>query len=66
MEVTTKRKALEVIEQMPADASYEDMMYELYILLRIQQGIEDIEAGRTISQEEMEREFVEWRRSAGL
>jgi predicted transcriptional regulator len=53
------------INRLPEDCTYEDIMYEVYVLGKIAVGVADVEAGRTIPHEEVMREFAEWRESIG-
>ncbi len=46
-----KAHARDVIEHLPDDASWEDVMYELYVREAIDAGLADVEAGRTIAHE---------------
>jgi hypothetical protein len=44
-------------DELPEGATWEDVIYEVYVLLKIDRGIADMEAGRTYSMEEIKREF---------
>jgi predicted transcriptional regulator len=55
-----KQAALEMIERLPDDASLEDIQYHLYVLQKIEQGLDDLEAGRVVPQEEVERRLQKW------
>jgi predicted transcriptional regulator len=43
-----------------ADASLEDIQYNLYVRQKIQQGIDDEEAGRVVSHAEVQRRLAKW------
>jgi predicted transcriptional regulator len=45
----------EAVEQLPPDATVEDAMERLYFLAKIEKGLDDAEAGRTLSHEEVGR-----------
>ena len=62
--VTPKQAALKIIEQMPADASLEDIMYELYFRQRVDRGLREFDADQTISHEEVKRHLVKWPQSS--
>ena len=49
-----------MIHRLPDDASLEDIQYHLYVLQKVQHGLKDGEAGRVVSQEEMEKRFQKW------
>jgi predicted transcriptional regulator len=42
------------------DASLEDIEYHTYVRRKIAHGLEDLEAGRTLSEEELDRRLVRW------
>jgi predicted transcriptional regulator len=58
---SVKQIALEVIEQLPDDCTWDDVMYELYVREKIERGLADLAAGRTVSHEEVLKEFREMR-----
>ena len=35
-----------------ADASYDEIQYHLYVLEKVERGLADVKAGRTVSHEE--------------
>ena len=66
MSESVRATVQKVLDGVPEDASLEDVIYELYVLSRIEQGLADIEAARTVSHEDVRKEHEEWRRSVGL
>jgi len=60
-----KAQALAVIEQLPDDATMDDILRELAFARMIAEGLADIDAGRLISSEDMKREIESWARSSG-
>jgi predicted transcriptional regulator len=65
MTTSAKKAALDLIESLPEDASFEDIMYGLFVREQVEAGLQDIRAGRTVSQDEVKQKVAEWRRSAG-
>ena len=55
---TAKDAALEIIEQLPEQATWDDIMYELYVKQKIEEGLADIDAGRTVPHEEIKAELL--------
>ena len=55
-----KQEVLKLLETLPEEASLEDIQYHLYVLQCIDRGRQDVEAGRTLSQEEVERRMARW------
>ncbi len=57
---TAKEQVQEILEALPEDASLEDIQYHIYVRQKIQLGMDDIEAGRVISHEEVRQRFAKW------
>ena len=56
-EATTKERILEALRDLPADATYEDAIERLVFLARIEEGLAQLDAGRSIPHEEVKRRF---------
>lgn len=46
-----------LLDRLPENCTLDDVLYHLYVLQSIERGRADIEAGRTIPHEEVEREL---------
>lgn len=57
-----KAQALAVIEQLPDDATMDDILRELAFARMIAEGLADVDAGRLISSEDVKREIEEYRK----
>jgi predicted transcriptional regulator len=55
---TAKEEVRKLLDQLPEDSSYEDIQYHIYVREKIQRGLEDLEAGRTFTQEEIEKRMA--------
>lgn len=55
-----KQDALEAIQQLPDTVDFEEIVYRLYVLSKISQGMKDVDEGKGISQEELAREIEQW------
>jgi predicted transcriptional regulator len=55
---SAKDVARRVIDQLPDQASWDDIMYELYVKQKIETGLADIEAGRTVPHDRVKSEFA--------
>ena len=53
-----KRKIVEAVESLPEDATVEDAIERLYFLAKIERGLEQSEAGDTISHEDIKARFL--------
>ncbi len=56
-ETTIKDEAHRIVEQLPDDASWEDLIYRLYVRQSIEAGLRDCEAGRVESVAEVRKSF---------
>lgn len=45
---------------MADDVTFEDIIYELYVLEKIQRGMKDAEEGRVVSHEEARQRLSRW------
>lgn len=43
-----KTEAQAILDKMPDDATWDDLMYEIYVRQAIDAGLEDSDAGRTV------------------
>ena len=58
MAATAKEAARQILEHLPDQATWNDIMYELYVKQKMEEGLADIEAGRTIPHEELKTEIL--------
>ena len=58
--ITAKEVILDVLNKLPDDATMDDILYNLYIHDKVERGLEAVREGRTITQEEMEKEMEQW------
>jgi predicted transcriptional regulator len=61
---SAKTHAREIIDQLPESASWDDVMYELYVREAIDAGLADVAAGRTIPHEQVRARLLELVRRA--
>ena len=52
-----KREARLLVESLPEDATWDELMYRIYVRQAIEAGIEDTSAGRTVDVGEVRRRF---------
>ncbi len=58
--VTTKEIALKTIEQLPADASWEDIQERINFVVAVRKGLRELDEGKGISHDKVKDEFAEW------
>ena len=47
-----EREAQRLVERLPENASWDDLMYEVYVRQAVERGIADADAGRVVSHDE--------------
>lgn len=52
-----KQQAHILVDSLPDDATWDDLMYKIYVRKAIEAGIEDADAGRTVDVKEVRRRF---------
>jgi hypothetical protein len=53
----SKEDAHQLVEQLPASATWEDLMREIYVRAAIEKGLEDSRVGRTKDVAEIRRKY---------
>lgn len=57
LETDIKSEAHAIIDKLPQNASWDDLMYEIYVRQAIEAGLKDSDAGRTIAVAEVRAKF---------
>jgi predicted transcriptional regulator len=57
---TAKEQVQHILEQLPQDASLEDIQYHIYVWQKVEQGLADAEAGRVVSHAEVQQRLSKW------
>jgi hypothetical protein len=58
--MSTKDAVIEMIRKMPDDATVPDIMAELYVRQKIDEGLQQLDANEGISHEEAKRSLAKW------
>ena len=61
---TPKQTAKQLIEHLPDQASWNDIMYELYAKQKIEAGLEAVAEGRIVPHEEIKRRLLDKKQRA--
>ena len=56
----TKQQILKAMQDLPDDAGVEDALDKLYLLYKIEQGIQQADRGEMLSQEEVRERMAKW------
>lgn len=57
---TAKQEILETVQGLPDNTDYEEILYRLYVVNKVRQGMKDADEERGITTEEMMREIEQW------
>ena len=52
-----KQEAHRLVEQLPDNATWDDLMYEIYVWQAIEAGVIESDAGRTLDGKEVRAKF---------
>ena len=55
-----KEEVRRLLELLPDDASLEDIQYHIYVRQKIMRGLDDVEAGPSLSEEEFGTRMSRW------
>lgn len=57
MSTSIKEEAKRLIDRLPEDVTWEDLMHEIYVHQSIQAGLDDSKAGKTVEVAEVRARF---------
>ncbi len=57
---TPKQTTAEILKELPDDATFDDIMYRLYVLTKIERGLAEVDQGLLIDQEDAEKAMEKW------
>jgi len=57
-EPKVKERVIDAVRELPDDATVEDAMERLYFLAKVEKGLQEAEAGKTVSHEEAKRRIL--------
>lgn len=57
---TDKEKITRLLDTLPDDSSYEEIVREIAFSMIVERGLKDIEEGRIISHEELSKRIKQW------
>jgi predicted transcriptional regulator len=56
-EASIKKEAQQLVNELPENATWEDLMYRIYVRQAIEAGLRDSDAGRVVSVDEVRARF---------
>ena len=54
---TTKERILEALRGLPADATVDDAIERLVFMARVEEGLQQLDAGQGVAHDEVKRRF---------
>jgi len=58
--VKVKEQVIRIIQELPDEVSIDDIMAELYFKLQIDTGLKELDNGKGIAHEEVEKRMSKW------
>jgi predicted transcriptional regulator len=55
-----KEKVIQMIKDLPEDVSLDEIMAELYFKLQVDAGLKELDEGKGIPHEEVEKRMSKW------
>ena len=52
-----KQEAYRILDNLPDKATWDDLMYQIYVRQAIETGLKDSDAGRTVDVKEVRKRF---------
>jgi len=60
--MTTKDRVLHAVQALPEDSSIEDVMERLLFMAKVERGIQQADAGKTITHGQVMEKMAKWLR----
>ncbi len=55
--ISIKEEARRLVDKLPEESTWDDLMYEIYVRQAVEAGLEDSKAGRTTDVREVRKKF---------
>ncbi len=55
-----KQQVIQIIQSLPDDVTLDDIMAELYFKLQVDAGLKELDEGKGIPREEVEKRMSKW------
>jgi len=60
MSLSAKEQVLHILDELPDDSSFDELLRELALARMIERGLADRDSGRTLSNAEMKQQIDTW------
>ncbi len=58
--IPAKEEVRRLLDQLPDDTTLDDIQYHIYVRQKIDRGLNEIAAGRTLSEDEFDKRMAKW------
>ena len=58
--MSVKQQVLAALQRLPEDATYEQALETVEFMAAVQQGLDDVAAGRVVPHEEVKKQLPAW------
>jgi hypothetical protein len=58
---STKERIIQIVKKLPDDCTMDYVIDQLDLAAEIQKGEDDLKAGKTLTQEQVEKKFKRWK-----
>ena len=58
--MTSKEIAIKTLENLPEDASWEDIQERINFMAAVRKGLRELDDGKGVSHDRVRQEFAEW------
>ncbi|MBI4209485.1 MAG: hypothetical protein HY538_07260 [Deltaproteobacteria bacterium] len=55
-----KQQAIQMIQALPEEVTMDDVMAELYFKMQVDEGLKELDEGKGIPHEEVEKRMARW------
>lgn len=55
---TAKKQILDMVKKLPEKATWDDIMYEIYVRKKIEAGLQAADEGRVIPHQDVKKRFI--------
>ena len=59
---SAKEQLIKLARELPEDATFEDAMDRIFLLYKVERGIEEASSGQKVSQAEARRRMDQWQK----
>ena len=57
---SAKQDAIRILRSVKDSENFEDILYQMYVRKKVEQGLQDIKEGNIVSEDEMARFWQRW------